>query len=175
MPTISAEHYALDATTQRPKINGTPQYQPIQAFLNARANRIAQLILKGVTDESFNWPSFEQRLKEMNGVRSGDIVVLTDGREGYMTLDNEAESFIGWHGGATESESLVPLFLSMPGTAFVNESGEEIGAPEVVRNAVANAIAQQKQDIGDQQHIRNWHLSQLMSAALGVLSTETEQ
>jgi len=91
-----------------------------------------------------------------------------------MTLDNPDESFIGWHGGATESESLVPLFLSMPGRAFVDDNGEKIeGAPIFVKNAVSEVIGQQKELIGDDNYIRNWHLSQLMTAAMSALRTES--
>ena len=43
-----------------------------------------------ITD--FNWPAFKERLDEMNhknesGSRSGDIIVILDGREGYQTVN----------------------------------------------------------------------------------------
>ena len=105
----------------------------------------------------------------MNNERSGDIIVITDGREGYLTLDNEADSFRGWHGGPTTSESNVPLMFSMPGPDFVDDNGQGlVGLPEKFKQAIEEAL--QVTGIKDENGFnRNWHLTQGLSAGLKAL------
>lgn len=133
--------------------------QPISEFLAAKRS----------AEPSLKWPSFELRLEQMNSMRSGDVIVVTDGREGYMTLDNAGESFRGWHGGPTESESYVPLMFSMPGTAFVDDAGEDEPVPlqfkTVVDTLTTTLVEKEKADGGD-GFLRNWQLSPFLEAIL---------
>ncbi len=90
----------------------------IEEFLTAR---------KGVVPD-LDWPAFKERLEERNhknptGSRTGDIITIMDGREGYVTVNYAEESFHGWHGGPTVSESNAPLIFAMPGNAFVDSGG----------------------------------------------------
>jgi len=97
----------------------------------------------------------------MNDRRSGDIVVIMDGRKGYLALDNENDSFPGWHGGPTVSESYVPLMVAMPGEAFVALSGGQatpIDIPPALETGAA-AVATLKDEEG---YLRNWHLAPLL-------------
>jgi len=93
-----------------------------------------------ITD--FNWPAFKERLDEMNhknesGSRSGDIIVILDGREGYQTVNRLGDVFPGWHGGPTVSESHVPLMFAMPGQLFIDDSGNSINSPIPLSNGFA--------------------------------------
>ena len=96
---------------------------PLDDFLDAR-----ETVVKGQQNliESggpFEWPAFKERMKELSSVRSGDVIVVSDGREGYLLLNKETDSYRGWHGGPTVSESFVPLIFSMPGGAFADANG----------------------------------------------------
>ena len=59
-----------------------------------------------------SWPEFEARLEEMNSSRSGDIVIFMNGKKGYLTVP-KGDELNGWHGGATISESEVPLMFNI--------------------------------------------------------------
>ncbi len=102
---------------------------------------------------AFDWPEFAARIDEMNdknpkGSRTGDILIFMDGAMGYLTV-NDGDGYNGWHGGATISESYVPIVLSMPGGAFVDRAE--------VNKLLDNAIRK----VG-RQSLRNWHLAEIL-------------
>jgi len=73
-----------------------------------------------------NWPDFEERLKELNhnyahGSRTGDIVIVMNGKQGYLGVTKQ-DQLNGWHGGPTIAESEVPLMFSMPGPDLLPET-----------------------------------------------------
>ena len=92
----------------------------------------SQVALAGVTEflleSHVDWPDFEQRLIEMNhknpdGSRSGDIVVMLNGTDGYLAINcGEDDEQNGWHGGPTRAESEVPLMYRIPGPGVLPES-----------------------------------------------------
>lgn len=125
---------------------------------------------KGIMD--FNWPAFRERLEEMNhrnaaGSRTGDIVMVMDGRKGYLALNFERDEFPGWHGGPTASESFVPLIFGMPGEAFVDSAGAPIKTPEKLSTGFANGATEKPGG-----YLRNWHFSQILSSILSRFRTE---
>jgi hypothetical protein len=104
-----------------------------------------------------SWPAFAARLDEMNRAdRSGDIVLITNGPEGFLAV-NEGDELAGWHGGPEISESLVPLFFNIPGKvvnkAFVT------GAVNAVKRA---------RPATDQQ-LRNWQMGPILAEIYGRL------
>ncbi|MCP4125178.1 MAG: hypothetical protein GY751_25885 [Bacteroidetes bacterium] len=103
-----------------------------------------------------NWPEFNSRLDEMNdknpnGSRTGDIVIFTNGRAGYLTI-NESDGLNGWHGGATISESQVPLMFDIPGSSIDDEFKNSIilGAVDEVKNTRSSRT------------LRNWDLREIL-------------
>jgi predicted AlkP superfamily pyrophosphatase or phosphodiesterase len=169
---LAGDNYKVDS--QGAPIVKTISYRSIDEFLLARENAP-----KALANVGFNWPSFEARMQEMNGDRSGDIIVITDGREGYLTLDNTGESFIGWHGGPTKSESEVPLMLSMPGKAFVDNNGEEftgLKIPEKFRSSVQAEVGRllidEQSNRNGESFLRNWQLSPLIVEGVRGLRSE---
>jgi hypothetical protein len=127
----------------------------IEEFLAARKAIVPDL----------DWPAFKERLDEMNhknptGSRTGDIITIMDGREGYVTVNYAEEAFPGWHGGPTVSESNVPLIFAMPGESFVDGSGNTVSThPKLVsgfNGGVTNA------GIKADGHLRNWHLTPIL-------------
>ncbi|MBL1294098.1 MAG: hypothetical protein COB61_009520, partial [Thiotrichales bacterium] len=120
-----------------------------------------------ITD--FNWPAFKERLDEMNhknesGSRSGDIIIVMDGREGYQSVFITDDSFPGWHGGPTVSESHVPLMFSMPGNLFISEGLSETRIPTQLANGFASGLL--ATDIKESGYLRNWHMSPLLQGIL---------
>lgn len=110
------------------------EYKTIAEFLDERAQfleRADRADLKEDGGGPLCWPSFQERLEEMNDIRSGDVIVITDGREGYLALDNPGDSYRGWHGGPTRSESYVPLMFSMQGAAFVKIEGDSVSESDI--------------------------------------------
>ncbi|MDO5971424.1 alkaline phosphatase family protein [Flavivirga aquimarina] len=105
---------------------------------------------------SNKWPDFKERIKEMNDTRSngrsGDIVVLTDGAMGYLTV-NKGDEYNGWHGGATKSESFIPMFINIPGEV-VDES--------FIKNGFQKAKAAWKRESPNSQYMRNWNLTEVL-------------
>ena len=83
-----------------------------------------------------------------------------------MTLDNPSESYRGWHGGPTISESKVPLMVAMPGRHFTNDAGADLPqGPEKFRMGAEAALTQiTAADAGG--FARNWHLSRILSAGV---------
>lgn len=140
-------------------------------FLAARRNFLAS---KGMlSTNQFYWPDFQARLEEMNDMqRSGDVIAIMDGRKGYLALDNEAESFKGWHGGPTQSESYVPLMASMPGRHFVEVSGEQAMPVPVPRNFISTE-SEFAASISS-GYPRNWHLTLLLSRILANMSSGSQ-
>ncbi len=128
----------------------------IENFLVARQQEVADL----------NWPAFKERIDEMNhknatGSRTGDIITIMDGRKGYNTVNFAADSYKGWHGGPTISESLVPLIFAMPGDSFVDSDGIKISYPPELNAGLESGIV--KAGIKSDGYLRNWHLSPLLS------------
>lgn len=104
-----------------------------------------------------SWPAFEARLEEMNHPgRSGDIVLVTNGPEGFLAV-NEGDELAGWHGGPEISESLVPLYFNIPG--------------DVVNNAflddAVRAVKRARPPM-DQQ-LRNWQMGPILAEIYGRL------
>jgi len=98
-------------------------------------------------DHRFEWPEFEQRIDELNdknpnGSRTGDILLFTDGRAGYLTVP-AGDEFNGWHGGATVAESQVPLMFNMIEPVVTNKRA-------LIRPALPARSP------------RNWHLSSVL-------------
>jgi len=123
------------------------------------------LAARKVVVPDLDWPAFKERLDEMNnknpnGSRTGDIVTIMDGRNGYLTVNYAEESFSGWHGGPTVSESNVPLIFAMPGESFVDGSGNTVSThPKLIsgfNGGVANA------GLKADGHLRNWHLTPIL-------------
>ncbi|NAY93105.1 hypothetical protein GTQ34_14395 [Muricauda sp. JGD-17] len=104
-----------------------------------------------------DWPDFEARLEELNDKsttsRSGDVVVFTDGAMGYLTV-NSGDQYNGWHGGATESESYIPMFINIPGKV-VDE--------KFIKNGFDRAKADWLRLSPKSKFMRNWHLSRVLS------------
>ena len=127
----------------------------IEDFLNARKAVVSDL----------DWPEFEKRLQEMNhknttGSRTGDIVVVLDGRAGYLAINTNDDLFPGWHGGPTVSESYVPLIFGMPGNLFVDSSGNLISQPQELVNGFNRGVA--NTGVNSDGYLRNWHLTQIL-------------
>ena len=132
----------------------------VEEFIQARKDALQQ---KGITN--FDWPEFEKRLDEMNhknpsGSRSGDIVMIMDGRKGYLTVNLESDAFDGWHGGPTVSESDVPLMFSMPGAAFVDSGGNAIDAPSQLLSGFTAGV--EATGVSPDSQLRNWHLAPIL-------------
>ncbi|WP_411031256.1 alkaline phosphatase family protein [Spongiimicrobium sp. 3-5] len=107
-----------------------------------------------------DWPDFEARLEEMNdpmwNSRSGDVVVFTDGEMGYLTV-NEGDQMNGWHGGATISESFIPMFINIPGN---------VADESFIRDAfrkVESTWKSKTETRPNSEFLRNWHLSEVLS------------
>jgi hypothetical protein len=151
-------------------------YRWVRAVNETTPTPIAGDVVLGTVDEFLtaaghhtDWPAFAQRLAEMNhknagGSRSGDVVTVLDGQAGYLTVNNTAEIYPGWHGGPTRSESLVPLFFAMPGRNFVDESGEHIAHPEEFALGYNEGLADPavSQTLGDDGFTRNWQLAHIL-------------
>jgi predicted AlkP superfamily pyrophosphatase or phosphodiesterase len=135
---------------------GTPYFAPIVSGVDSRPIDDF-LAARGNPD----WPDFKQRMAEMNDVdRSGDIIVIMDGGKGYLALDNEGDSYPGWHGGPTVSESYVPLMVSMPGESFVEIQGDSASVTD------APVALFQGGDVPKENgsYLRNWELSRVLEA-----------
>lgn len=119
---------------------GEPDFSDIQLdsiseFLKARK----------ALEPDLDWPAFEERLEEMNhanaaGSRSGDIIAITDGKMGYLSVGFLDDAYPGWHGGPTVSESYVPLIFAMPGNSFVDASGNSINYPAGLADGFTNGV-----------------------------------
>lgn len=75
-----------------------PEYKDIEEFIIA-SNK--------------NWPKFKERMEEMNdkninGSRTGDIIIIMNDQDGYFTV-NLGDNMNGWHGGPSKAESEVPM------------------------------------------------------------------
>lgn len=146
------------------------EYKTIAEFLDERAQfleRSDRADLKAAGGGPLYWPSFQERLEEMNDIRSGDVIVIMDGREGYLALDNPGDSYRGWHGGPTRSESYVPLMFSMPGTAFVKIEGgsvSESNLPAAFETGFSNGPDPIEDEYYGRSFHRNWHLSDLLQS-----------
>jgi len=104
-----------------------------------------------------SWPAFAARLEEMNHPdRSGDIVLVTNGPEGFLAV-NEGDELAGWHGGPEISESLVPLFFNIPGDVVNNGFLDD--AVRTVKRA---------RPAMDQQ-LRNWQMGPILAEIYGRL------
>ncbi|MEM9325022.1 MAG: alkaline phosphatase family protein [Bacteroidota bacterium] len=117
-------------------------YGTIQEFIDARTK----------VNPDFDWPEFEARLDEYNdknpkGSRSGDILLFTDGRMGYLAI-LDGDELNGWHGGATVSESYVPLMLNIPG--------------DVVDDSFIDAAIDKVRQRRPNNKLRNWQLAEIL-------------
>lgn len=115
-----------------------------------------------------NWPAFKLRMDEMNhqhptGSRTGDIVVVMNGKSGYFAVNESHDSYPGWHGGPTVSESRVPLMFGMPGSSFVDRDGGRVNAPPELDEGIEAAFNLCKDS---QDTVRNWHLSVYLQTIL---------
>jgi hypothetical protein len=83
-----------------------------------------------------------------------------DGEKGYLALDNEGDSFPGWHGGPTVSESYVPLMVAMPGESFVAIQGESATVADVPSALFRGGDV----PIQNGNYLRNWDLSRILES-----------
>ncbi|OUR99329.1 hypothetical protein A9Q86_12190 [Flavobacteriales bacterium 33_180_T64] len=126
-------------------LNGNIKFGTIDEFLKASGHQ-------------GKWLDFEARLEELNdksdASRSGDLVMFTDGAMGYLTLI-QGDQFNGWHGGATLSESIIPMFINIPGTV-VDESFIKEGFDKASKAILENSPKS--------NYLRNWHLMQVLNS-----------
>ncbi|HUU69018.1 MAG TPA: hypothetical protein VM186_05810 [Planctomycetota bacterium] len=108
-----------------------------------------------ITAGRVNWPDFEERLEELNhkythGSRTGDIVIIMNGKQGYLGV-TEADQLNGWHGGPTRAESNVPLMFSMPGPDILPETRVKLDAAyyEIAKRA-------------NSSYYRNWQMGEML-------------
>lgn len=136
VPRLGSGHFIHDFRWLRfVKPDDTADYQSIQSFIQARK----------ATDPAFDWPAFAARMDEMNdknsnGSRTGDIVFIMNGPEGYQTV-NQGDALNGWHGGPEPAESYVVMMLNIPG---------DVVDKQFIRSAVPNGV------------LRNWQLSSIL-------------
>lgn len=148
----------------------TPTLAPITAFIAART----------AINPAFNWPAFVARMDESNhkrtaGSRRGDIVFATDTEFGYLTV-NRDDGFNGWHGGATEAESYVPLMFSMPGPALVpptNAAGAPLPNPNpaFIQKSFNTFVTAPLPANG---FLRSYQLSDILSSIVGSVRNTTD-
>lgn len=122
--------------------NSPIKYGTIEEFIEAR---------KAIYSD-FDWPEFKERLKEFNhkgekGSRTGDILMFMDGRMGYMAI-LDGDELNGWHGGATISESLVPLMFNIPGSV-------------VEEDFIHQAVEDVRKSNGEKK-LRNWQMGEIL-------------
>jgi len=146
-------------------VEKAPQFEPmldsVDAFLAARK----------AADKTFDWPEFKARLAELNhknaaGSRTGDIIVVSDGVAGYLCI-NQVDGLSGWHGGATISESHVPLMFNMPGPVLVRPNGKT--NPQFVHDGFDSAVEtlMKRNLLAKDGQLRNWHLSRFIVDIVG--------
>ena len=131
------------------------EYGEIDEFIQARHSK----------NSNFDWPEFAERIEEMNdkranGSRTGDIVIFMDGRAGYLTV-NESDNLNGWHGGATVSESNVPLMFNFPGSAVDEKFKKDLIKPII--DEVKNKSKRKSRTL------RNWDLREILGNIYGSL------
>ncbi len=125
-----------DATPAQLEDGADLQWRPVADFLRHQTR---------------SWPAFEARLEEMNHtLRTGEIVMITNGPEGYLAV-NEGDELDGWHGGPETSESYVPLYFNI--------------ASEVVdKRFVGDAVRAVKRTRPEaDQQLRNWHMGPVLA------------
>ncbi len=120
------------------------EYGEIDEFIQARSYKDKE------------WPAFAERIEEMNdqniqGSRTGDIVIFTDGQAGYLTI-TEGEGLNGWHGGATKSESNVALMFNFPGSAVDEKFKKDLIKP----------IIEEVKNKRKSRTLRNWDLKEIL-------------
>ena len=133
------------------------EFLPLDTFLDERKGFLESRPELTKIGGGFYWPAFKERMEELNSIRSGDVVVVSDGREGYLLLDNEGDSYRGWHGGPTVSESYVPLFFSMPGESLLTSKGE-VGIPERLDQGYKTRLK------ANGEYSRNYQLGEFLKA-----------
>ncbi len=136
--------------------NGIIEYGTIDAFIYERQTNGKY--------PNFDWPEFEERIKEfndknLNGSRSGDIIVFTDGRHGYMSI-LDGDELNGWHGGATVSESYVPLMFNIAGDVVIDKT------------FILDALNTVKAGNGPNKKLRNWQLAAILKEIYKTLYAE---
>jgi len=124
-----------------------------------------------VEDEHVDWPDFAARLDEMNhknsaGSRTGDIVLVMNGAQGYMAVCHGEDMLNGWHGGPEPAESFVPLMFGMPGPNLVVTQEQPI--PAFVTQKYNDAAGQ----IG--VPLRNWHMGAILQEIIGAVRTTND-
>ena len=122
---------------------GAPIYRTIAQFIAARTLSVP----------AFNWPEFAARIDELNdkspgGSRTGDILIVSDARNGYYLL-NAGDFLPGYHGGPEVGDSLVPLMFNIPGDVVVDKS--------FIRDAIS---AQTTANGGNA--LRNWQMAPVL-------------
>lgn len=93
-----------------------------------------------------------------------------DGCHGNVAVNNSAEKLAGWHGGPTNSESLVPMMFGMPGNNFVNDNGQKYLQEPNLQDGYLQAM-QAPRVVGntgnpEDGYLRNWHLSYFVTEIL---------
>ena len=122
-----------------------PEYVDIDEFIKASKK---------------NWPKFKERMEEMNdkninGSRTGDIIIIMNDHAGHLTV-NMGDNMNGWHGGPSAAESEVPMMFS-------------IGDPEyperIDKSFIEKAIPQGR--------LRNWQLGKILERIYENLNTDS--
>ena len=125
-------------------------------------------------NSSFDWPEFERRLEESNhnggtaehGSRTGDIVLVMNGAQGFMAVLHGEDMLKGWHGGPEKAESEVPLMFSMPGPDLLVPSDTK--EPPFVLQAY-NAVTQ-----GAGWVPRNWRMGSVINEIVSQVRTPSD-
>lgn len=166
---------SVDPTRFAKLLNGETvdpiEYQSIEEFLTARENTRNRRGTLEYPNFKRQWPEFEARIDEMNdknpkGSRTGDILIFMDGRAGYLTV-TIGDEFNGWHGGATISESNVPLMFSMPGSAVDKEFKIDL-IEKAIQDVLEDKKRKAEQD-DEEPMLRNWDLSKILVNIYGTL------
>lgn len=115
--------------------------QPYKWFIHSQGAFVTTSIDNFINQSGMGakWPEFARRIEELNerippsgsGSRSGDILIMTDGREGFLTEGNDHEILPGWHGGPTVEETEVPLLFNFGYRRFRTNSFLSIRYPPV--------------------------------------------
>jgi len=125
------------------------------AKLDQQGNFVLDTIANYLTAAQKNWPDFAQRLDELNhkyanGSRTGDIVIVMNGKQGYLGVTKQ-DQLNGWHGGPTRAESDVPLMFGMPGPDLLPETSDKL-------DAAYHQIAKRP----NSSYYRNWQMGEIL-------------
>lgn len=142
-PAIFVKYGGTDATTNTSNNNFKRDFEWVKSvsalppFAVTKGTIDEFIAARAAAGNPVDWPAFAARLDDMNhkfsaGSRTGDIITVMNGEEGFLAI-NAGDGFNGWHGGPTEAESYVPMMFHMPGGALVRPAGKT--NPQFVHDA----------------------------------------